>query len=150
MRRVDAKSGGHLDRAIDEFHARAWEQHYGRKKQSWGIVDVDSHVRHVYGNKKTGADFTFTGGFGFHPLVLSLAQTQECLRLVNRPGNAAPVDGAAEAVSYVAPLLRARFERVLVRGVCALASAASVISSSKHSCSRNSPTSRHAAKRPID
>ncbi|HTF86934.1 MAG TPA: transposase [Planctomycetota bacterium] len=102
LRRFDAKSIGHLDRAIDEIHARAWKQHYGRKKQSWGIVDVDSHVRHVYGNQKEGADFTYKGGFGFHPLVLSLAQTQECLRLVNRPGNVASADGAAEALSDVA------------------------------------------------
>lgn len=121
LRRFDAKSIGDLDRAIDEIHARAWKQHYGRKKQPWGIVDVDSHVRHVYGNQKEGADFTYKGGFGFHPLVLSLAQTQECLRLVNRSGNVASADGAAEALAEVAALLRARFERVLVRGDSAFA-----------------------------
>lgn len=121
LRRFDAKSIKHFDRAIDEIHARAWKQHYGRNKQAWGIVDVDSHVHHVYGNQKEGADFTYKGGFGFHPLVLSLAQTQECLRMVNRPGNVASADGAAEALSEVAALLRARFERVLVRGDSAFA-----------------------------
>jgi hypothetical protein len=49
-------------------------------------------------------------------LVISLAETQECLRLVNRPGNVSSADGAADHLRDLVPLLRSRFRKVLVRG----------------------------------
>ena len=52
-------------------------------------MDLDSCVRPVYGDQKEGTDFTYKGSFGYHPLVISLAGTLECLRLINRPGNEA-------------------------------------------------------------
>ena len=110
-----------LDRVTDEMHRRVWSRRYGRKKQELGLLDIDSHVHHVYGTQKEGADFTYKGGFGYHPLILSLAATQECLRLINRPGNIASADGAAAQIDGVAPLLNSRFERVIVRGDSAFA-----------------------------
>lgn len=110
-----------LDRAIDEVQCRAWRSAHGSRKVKQGVVDLDSHVRHVYGDQKEGADFTYKGGFGYHPLVISLAGTQECLRLVNRPGNVASAEGAAEHLAELAPMLKSRFRRVLVRGDSAFA-----------------------------
>jgi hypothetical protein len=110
-----------LDRVTDAMHLAAWSKHYGRKRQVLGLLDIDSHVHHVYGDQKEGADFTYKGGFGYHPLILSLAGTQECLRLINRPGNIPSADGAAEQIDSVAGLLQSRFERVLVRGDSAFA-----------------------------
>jgi hypothetical protein len=78
-------------------------------------------VRHVYGNQKEGADFTYKGGFGYHPLVISLAETQECLRLVNRSGNKTSAEGAAQELAGLVALLTRRFEKVLVRGDSAFA-----------------------------
>jgi len=78
-------------------------------------------VRHVYGHQKEGADFTYKGGFGYHPLVISLAGTGECLRLVNRPGNVPSAEGAAAHLDQLAPHLGSRFKRVLVRGDSAFA-----------------------------
>jgi hypothetical protein len=89
--------------------------------QKLGIIDVDSHVHHVYGNQKEGADFTYKGGFGYHPLVISIAGTQECLRLVNRSGNVPSADGAAEHLEELVPMLRSRFKKILVRGDSAFA-----------------------------
>jgi len=54
-------------------------------------------------------------------LVLSLAETQECLRLINRTGNVTSAEGAAAAVEGVIPLLKSRFNRILVRGDSAFA-----------------------------
>ena len=122
LRRFDGEQIKALDQAIDECHARAWSKWRRRKKkQALGVVDLDSHVHHVYGNQKEGADFTYKGGFGYHPLVISLAETQECLRLVNRPGSVSSAEGAAKQLEGLAPMLKARFQRVLVRGDSAFA-----------------------------
>ena len=121
LRRFERGSIAALDRAIDEIQERAWRQHFGVKKVPLGVVDLDSHLHHVYGHQKEGADFTYKGGFGYHPLVISLAETQECLRLVNRPGNAGSAEGAAEQLLSLVPLLRRRFAAVIVRGDSAFA-----------------------------
>jgi hypothetical protein len=121
LRRLDRDALHELDLSIDDAQRRVWRRRYGRRKQALGIVDLDSHVRHVYGDQKEGADFTYKGGFGYHPLVISLASTQECLRLVNRPGNVASAEGAAAQLESLAPLLHDRFKKVLVRGDSAFA-----------------------------
>lgn len=110
-----------LDHVCDDLHRAAWKKRYGKRKRDLALVDLDSHVHHVYGNQKEGADFTYKGGFGYHPLVVSLAQTQECLRIVNRPGNVVSADGADAALESVVPLLKERFRRVVVRGDSAFA-----------------------------
>ena len=110
-----------LDQVCDDLHRAAWKKRYGKRKRDLALVDIDSHVRHVYGDQKEGADFTYKGGFGFHPLVISLAQTQECLRIVNRPGNVVSPDGADVALESVVPLLKERFRQILVRGDSAFA-----------------------------
>jgi hypothetical protein len=121
LRRFDQESIAALNVAIDEAQQRVWKRRYGAKKCALGIVDLDSHVRHVYGHQKEGADFTYKGGFGYHPLVISLAETQECLRLVNRSGNLPSAEGAAQELAGLVPLLGSRFEKVLVRGDSAFA-----------------------------
>jgi hypothetical protein len=121
LRRFDKPAIGDLDHAVDEAQIRAWKAFYGRRKAKRGVVDLDSHVRHVYGNQKEGADFTYKGGFGYHPLVISLAGTQECLRLVNRPGNTPSADGAAALLEELVPMLKSRFRKILVRGDSAFA-----------------------------
>lgn len=121
LRRFGKKDIADLDRAIDEIQCGAWRSFYGSRKAKHGVLDLDSHVRHVYGNQKEGADFTYKGGFGYHPLVISLAGTQECLRLVNRPGNVTSAEDAATHLEELVPMLTSRFRRVLVRGDSAFA-----------------------------
>lgn len=121
LRRFAQQDVDALDRVTDQMHLETWKRRYGRKKQPLAIVDIDSHVHHVYGNQKEGADFTYKGGFGYHPLVLSLAGSQECLRLVNRPGNVGSAEGSADQLESVASLLKTRFRKVLVRGDSAFA-----------------------------
>ena len=121
LRRFGSTDIEELDGAIDEVQRRVWRRAHGSRRIKRGVVDLDSHVRHVYGNQKEGADYTYKGGFGYHPLVISLAGTQECLRLVNRPGNVASAEGAAEHLAELAPMLKSRFRKVLVRGDSAFA-----------------------------
>lgn len=116
LRRFDAPSLGALDRAIDAGQEAVWRRRYGRKKADQAIVDLDSHVHPVYGDQKEGADFSYKGPLAYHPLVISLAETQECLRLINRPGNTPSAEGAEMHLAELFPLLLCRFRQVVVRG----------------------------------
>lgn len=84
-------------------------------------MDLDSCVRPVYGDQKEGTDFTYKGSFGYHPLVISLAGTLECLRLINRSGNTSSADGSESHLRELFPMLGRRFKRVIVRGDSAFA-----------------------------
>ena len=116
LRRFDKKALAALDRAIDRGQEAVWKQRYGRKKADQAIVDLDSHVHPVYGHQKQGADFSYKGYLAYHPLVISLAETQECLRLVNRPGNVVSAKGAEDELKTLIPRLKRRFRRIVVRG----------------------------------
>lgn len=116
LRRFKQKDIRALDESIDEAQQNAWRAIHGRRKQKLAIVDLDSHVKHIFGSKKQGADFTYKGGYGFHPLVISLSGTQEILRIVNRSGNKVSADGAEKHLASVAPMLKDRFKQVIIRG----------------------------------
>ncbi len=105
-----------LDAAIDEVQDRVWRKLLGRRKQPQAIIDIDSHIKEVYGQQKGGADFSHKGCWSYHPLVITLAKTQEVLRLVNRPGNAHSSKGAVKQIQEVLDWLEKRFKQVIVRG----------------------------------
>ena len=114
---VNVGSLAALRAAIDtvgERAARATARR--RKKLATATVDFDGHFKRVYGAQKEGADFNYKCQWSHHPLVASLAETGECLAIVNRPGNARSSDGAAEVADHILPFVRQRAARVLVRG----------------------------------
>ena len=49
-------------------------------------VDVDGTLAPTLGDKKDGMDMSYKGVWGYHPLVISLANTGEVLYLVNPAG----------------------------------------------------------------
>jgi hypothetical protein len=51
------------------------------------IIDVDGTVVGTDAECKGGIDIAYNGTWGYHPLVVSLANTGEVLYLVNRSGN---------------------------------------------------------------
>jgi hypothetical protein len=121
LRRFDADALRALDGVIDQAQEKVWNRRYGKKKAERAIVDLDSCVRPVYGNQKEGADFSYKGSFAYHPLVISLAGTLECLRLINRSGNEASASGAETHLRELFPMLKRRFKQVIVRGDSAFA-----------------------------
>ncbi len=121
LRRFDAEALKTLDRVIDQAQEKVWKRRYGKKKAARAIVDLDSCVRPVYGDQKEGTDFTYQGSFGYHPLVISLAGTMECLRLINRSGNETSASGSETHLRELFPMLGRRFKQVIVRGDSAFA-----------------------------
>jgi len=80
-------------------------------------VDVDGTLVATTGQCKAGMDIAYNGTWGYHPLVVSLANTGEVLSLVNRAGNRPSHEGAAEELDRVlAVCFDGGFRRVLLRG----------------------------------
>jgi hypothetical protein len=80
-------------------------------------IDMDGTLVPTTGQCKRGMDIAYDGTWGYHPLVLSLANTGEVLSLLNRPGNRPSHEGAAAEVDRcLAVCFRGGFRRVLLRG----------------------------------
>ena len=47
---------------------------------------MDGTLVATNGECKAGMDIAYDGTWGYHPLVISLAETGEVLRVLNRPG----------------------------------------------------------------
>jgi len=80
-------------------------------------IDLDGTLVATSGECKQGMDIAYNGIWGYHPLVVSLANTGEVLSLVNRSGNRPSHEGAAAEVDRaIALCLEAGFRRLLLRG----------------------------------
>ena len=80
-------------------------------------LDMDGFLVETTGQCKRGMDIAYDGTWGYHALVLTLANTGEVLSIVNRPGNRPSHEGAATMVDQAtAVCFRGGFRRVLLRG----------------------------------
>lgn len=105
-----------LQEAIDEARLKVWGKQPARFRQQ-AVIDMDGHLLETTGQCKQGMDIAYDGTWGYHVLLLSLANTQEVLRLVNRSGNRPSHEGAAAQCNQVIALCRhAGFEHILLRG----------------------------------
>ena len=105
-----------LQDAFDEARLRAWAEQPAAFFEL-AVLDMDGTLVATSGACKQGMDIAYDGTWGYHPLVVSLANTGEVLRLVNRPGNRPSHEGAAAEVDKaIAVCLRSGFRRVLLRG----------------------------------
>jgi hypothetical protein len=81
------------------------------------IIDMDGTLVPTTGACKQGMDIAYDGTWGYHALVLSLANTGEVLSVVNRSGNRPSHEGAAEQIDRcLATCFRGGFRKVLLRG----------------------------------
>jgi hypothetical protein len=102
--------------AINQTRLRVWSQqpaHFFNE----AILDVDGTLVGTDAECKKDIDIAYNGTWGYHPLVISLANTAEPLYLVNRSGNRPSYEGAGEALDKIITLCRkAGFERITLRG----------------------------------
>jgi hypothetical protein len=115
-RRFDESAIEALQAAINETRVRVWRAQPAAFFDE-AIIDADGTLAETTGECKAGMDLAYTGVWGYHPLVVSLAQTQEPLYLVNRSGNRPSAEGAAERFDQARTLCEeAGFRRITFRG----------------------------------
>jgi len=115
-RRFDEAAIEALQTAINETRVRVWRTQPAAFFEE-AVIDADGTLAETTGQCKEGMDIAYNGVWGYHPLVVSLANTQEPLFLVNRSGNRPSSEGAAERFDQAHALCReAGFQRVTFRG----------------------------------
>lgn len=81
------------------------------------VIEADGTMVETTGECKQGMDINHQGQWGYHPLLLSLANTGEPLYVVNRSGNRPSHEHAAIYFDRAIALCRrAGFRKILLRG----------------------------------
>jgi hypothetical protein len=104
--------------AINLARLRVWGQQPA-EFFSEAILDVDGTIVGTDAECKKDIDIAYNGTWGYHPLIVSLANTAEPIYLVNRSGNRPSHEQADIYLDKAFALVRrAGFRRILVRGDC--------------------------------
>jgi len=101
---------------INEARLKVWAK---QPKEFFkrATIDMDGSLVGTLGECKAGMDISYNGIWGYHPLIVSLANTGEVLALINRSGNRPSHEGAAaEADRAVHLCFQAGFLEVVLRG----------------------------------
>ncbi len=115
-RRFSEEDVSTLMECINAVRPQLWQ---GRGRELLGpiaYIDVDGTLAPTSGKKKQGMDISYKGIWGYHPLVVSLANTEEVLYLVNRPGNVPSHTDAAPWIDRAIDLVDPHAERTCLRG----------------------------------
>jgi Transposase DDE domain group 1 len=105
-----------LHDAIDDVRLKVWAEQPAAFLAR-ATIDMDGTLVATTGSCKAGMDISYSGVWGYHPSVVSLAETGEVLSLVNRSGNRPSHEGTFAQVDRALWLcLRAGFRRIVLRG----------------------------------
>ncbi|MGH9601657.1 MAG: IS1380 family transposase [Terriglobales bacterium] len=116
LRRFEAADVLDLMTGINDTRVRVWKK-LPRPQRKLALIDVDGTLAPTTGACKEGMDISYKGTWGYAPLIVSLANTQEVLFTANRPGNAPSHSGAADYLDAAIALVReGGFKQVRLRG----------------------------------
>jgi hypothetical protein len=102
--------------AINKARQRVWAQQPPEFFEQ-AILDADGTLVSSDAECKQGMDFAYDGQYGYHPLLISLANTAEPLFLFNRSGNRPSSELADVFLDKAVELcLKAGFRTILLRG----------------------------------
>jgi hypothetical protein len=105
-----------LMKAFNEARLRVWAQQPDAFRDQ-AILDIDGTIVETDAECKDGVDIAYNGKWGYHPLLVSLANTAEPLFLLNRSGNRPSQERAGEYINKALALCaRAGFRKILIRG----------------------------------
>ena len=116
-RRFDADTIWRLMAIVNETRLRVWQRSAGGLLHQTARIDADGSLVPTTGRSKQGMDLSYNGVWGYHPLLISLANTGEPLFIVNRSGNRRSHEGAPAVLDQAIALCqRAGFADILLRG----------------------------------
>jgi hypothetical protein len=115
-RRFDATGIFRLQEVFNATRLKVWRQQPTSFFQQ-AVIDADGTMVETSGECKQGMDINHKGQWGYHPLILSLANTGEPLFVVNRSGNRPSHEQAAYYFDRAIALCRrAGFQKIRLRG----------------------------------
>jgi Transposase DDE domain group 1 len=116
LRRFDEDDIATLMRVINDKRLLVWRQQPPAFFEQ-AILEADGTLTGTTGACKQGMDLSYKGIWGYHPLLISLANTQEPLFLLNRPASRPSHEGAAPLLDQAIDLCRhAGFRKIRLRG----------------------------------
>ena len=124
----DPTTAGDFCRRFQTHHLESLQAAFDVcRRQVWALqpaaffdearIEADGTMVETGAERKQGIDISYKGVWGYHPLVLTLANTGEVLRLLNRSGNRPSHEGAAAQFDQCIDMCRAAgFRRIVLRG----------------------------------
>jgi hypothetical protein len=104
-----------LQESINQTRRRVWRQQ-PKGFLAEAFIDVDGSIAGTDGECKGGIGRSYNGIWGYHPLIVSLANTKEVLYLANRPGNVPSHKESVEWMDRAIALVQPHAGQVTLRG----------------------------------
>ena len=115
-RRFDEPDIQALMNTVNDIRIKVWREQPASFFDE-AIIEADGTMLPTTGECKEGMDISYKGTWGYHPLLVSLANTGEPLFVMNRSGNRPSHEGAHWYLDRAARLCKeAGFKRILLRG----------------------------------
>ena len=94
---------------------KVWNRQPEKFKKE-GIADADGSISETTGECEERMDIAYNGQWGFHPLIISLANTGEPIYIINRPGNVPSHTDSAKRTGRSLDLVSDTFDKIYLRG----------------------------------